>query len=55
MEQQVFENLLVYSVFILLKIVKFYSTSLIQAVARLRSRRFRHSDDAAFLENKRSR
>ena len=49
MEQQVFENLLVYSVFILLKIVKFYSTSLIQAVARLRSRRFRHPDDAAFF------
>ena len=49
MEQQVFENLLVYSVFVLLKIVKFYSTSLIQAVARLRSRRFRHPDDAAFF------
>ena len=49
MEQQVFENLFVFSIFTLLTIVKFHSTSLIQAIARLRSKKFRHPDDAAFF------
>ena len=49
MEQQVFKNLLIFSIFTLLTIMKFQSTSLIQAIARLRSKRFRHPDDAAFF------
>ena len=49
MQQQVFENLFVFSIFALLTIVKFHSTSLIQAIARLRSKKFRHPDDAAFF------
>ena len=52
MDEQIFENLFVLSVFTLLTTLKLHSSSLIQAVARIRSKRFRHPDDAFFLENK---
>ena len=49
MKQHILENLLIFSVFTLFVIIKFHSTSLIQAIARLKSKRFRHPDDAAFF------
>ena len=52
MQQQVFENLFVFSIFTLLTIVKFHSTSLIQAIARLRSKKLGTLMMRHFLENK---
>ena len=49
MDKQVFENLFVFSLLTLITIAKLHSSSLIQAIARIRSKRFRHSDDAAFF------
>lgn len=49
MEIDIFQNLLVFCVFTFLVIIKFHSTSMIQAIARMRSKRFRHPDDAKFF------
>ena len=49
MDQLINNNLLIYSFFILATIFKFHSTSLIQAIARLKSGRFKYLDDAKFF------
>lgn len=49
MEKSLIQNLLTFSIFSLLVIFKFHSTSIIQAIARMKSKRFRHSDDSAFF------
>jgi hypothetical protein len=49
MGQNILENLLAFSIFTFLTIVKLHSNSLIQAIARITSKRFRHPDDAAFF------
>ena len=49
MEKYILQSLFIYSIFTFLVIIKFHSTSLIQAIARMRSKRFRHPDDAKFF------
>jgi hypothetical protein len=43
------KNLLVYGIFLALVVLKLFSTSFIQAYARMKSKKFRHQDDADFF------
>jgi uncharacterized MAPEG superfamily protein len=49
MEKYILQSLFIYSIFTCLIIIKFHSTSMIQAIARLMSKKFRHPDDAKFF------
>jgi hypothetical protein len=43
------KNLLVYGIFLSFVVLKLFSTSFIQAYARIKSKKFRHQDDAEFF------